>query len=480
MSNNFKGIIKLTKDQYNTLSSEGSITVGEQTITYDPTTTLYCTKDKILLEDSTVDTSKFVTTDTEQTISGVKAFTGNNLTTNVGLQSNYHGIDFIGNYGISMTNEGSVSIGGKFANGFGGNKFITIGGYSYTIGAQGGNNIWIGSGGCPQQTAQDTLTIGFDAKTTVNNAIQLGKGTNTTKNSLQVYSYQLLDLSTGKIPKDRLPDDIGLNLTNSEFVSNDTEDYWKLKNDKTIGLQSSDGLRYINIGPFAGFEETDSSAVSLGDFSTSLPSYIYVNKNRLIAQSQNKSINIDADNILISGSDKPIKFTTSDNVYINDKKILTEGDIAGGDFEIATATSYVSLLSLLREDNVQYLSLKLKSSSSPYIPYGCLTVNKDAEGKMSFTTTTISVNSSIKNSNMIFTKGGKNSYGYNVYYGFIDNCILKINSGSTYFQIHASGLAGFEPEAIDDGFKIYGFKYGTINNSDIDFANTYVVRRKTS
>lgn len=479
MSNNFKGIIKLTKDQYNTLSTEGSITVGQQTITYDPTTTLYCTKDKILLEDSTIDTSKFVITDTEQTISGVKTFTGNNLTTNVGLQSNYHGINFIGDYGISMTNEGSVSIGGKFNNAFGGYKLITIGG-NFGIGAQGGNNIWIGSGGCAEQFAQDTLTIGFNAKTTVNNAIQLGKGTNATENSLQVYSYQLLDLSTGKIPKDRLPDDIGLSLTNSEFVSNETEDYWKLKNDKTIGLQSSDGLRYVNIGPFAGFEETDGSAVNLGDFSTSLPSYIYVNKNRLIAQSQNKSINIDADNILISGSDKPIKFTTSDQVLINDKKILTEGDVTGSDFEIATATGYVALLNLLKQDDVQYLSFKLKSSSSVYIPYSCLTVNKDAEGKVSFTTSNLSVNSSIKNSNVIFTKGGKDSYGYNVYYGFIDNCILKINSGSIYFQIHASGLARFEPTSVDDGFKIYGFQYGTINNSDIDFANTYVVRRKTS
>ena len=476
MSNNFKGIIKLTKDQYNTLSTEGSITVGQQTITYDPTTTLYCTKDKILLEDSTIDTSKFVTTDTEQTISGVKTFTGNNLTTNVGLQANYHGINFIGDYGISMTNEGSVSIGGKFNNAFGGRKLITIGG-NFGIGAQGGNNIWIGSGGCPQQTAQNTLTIGFDAKTTVNNAIQLGKGTNATENSLQVYSYQLLDLSTGKIPKDRLPDDIGLSLINSEFVSNETEDYWKLKNDKTIGLQSSDGLRYISIGPFS---ESVTEAISLGDFSGSIPTIINLTKDSLNIEAQNKYLSIDANAVTISGSDKPIKFTTSDQVLVNDKKILTEGDITGSDFEIATADNYVSLLNLLRQDNVQYLSLKLKSTSSANLPYSCLTVNKDTEGKMSFTTTTTYVNSSFKNSIMTFTKGGKDTYGFYVYYGFIGNCILKINSGSSYFQIQTSGLAGFEPTSVDDGFKIYGFQYSTINNSDIDFANTYVVRRKTS
>jgi hypothetical protein len=39
----FKGIVKLSQEQYESLKTNGSLTVGETTITYDPKTTLYVT-----------------------------------------------------------------------------------------------------------------------------------------------------------------------------------------------------------------------------------------------------------------------------------------------------------------------------------------------------------------------------------------------------------------------------------------------------
>lgn len=47
--------------------------------------------------------------------------------------------------------------------------------------------------------------IGKDAKAQGVGSIQLGSGTNTTAKTLQVYEYQLLEGTTGKIPSERLP-----------------------------------------------------------------------------------------------------------------------------------------------------------------------------------------------------------------------------------------------------------------------------------
>ncbi len=45
MSELFKGVVKLSKEQFDTLKRDGTLTVGEQTITYEPKTTLYVTPD---------------------------------------------------------------------------------------------------------------------------------------------------------------------------------------------------------------------------------------------------------------------------------------------------------------------------------------------------------------------------------------------------------------------------------------------------
>ena len=56
-----------------------------------------------------------------------------------------------------------------------------------------------------------STAIGNGAKisTAITNAIQLGSGTNSTMNSFQVGNHQMLDLSTGKIPLDRINYQVG-------------------------------------------------------------------------------------------------------------------------------------------------------------------------------------------------------------------------------------------------------------------------------
>lgn len=57
MSNLFKGIVKLTQEQFNTLKDQGIITVNNKTISYDPVTTLYLTPDTTEAELEALNTS---------------------------------------------------------------------------------------------------------------------------------------------------------------------------------------------------------------------------------------------------------------------------------------------------------------------------------------------------------------------------------------------------------------------------------------
>ena len=58
-----------------------------------------------------------------------------------------------------------------------------------------------------QSSAQQnySIAIGGLARSAANSAIQIGKGDNSTANSFQVFNYQMLDGTTGKIPMGRLP-----------------------------------------------------------------------------------------------------------------------------------------------------------------------------------------------------------------------------------------------------------------------------------
>ncbi|MBO5956691.1 MAG: hypothetical protein J6Q39_03975 [Bacteroidales bacterium] len=87
---------------------------------------------------------------------------------------------------------------------------IAIGTYAKThqqeTGRNSSGNIAIGHSA--QTRGGMSTAIGYRAYVEADNAIQLGQGSNTTEGSLQFLNYPLVD-ANGKIPAERLPDDIG-------------------------------------------------------------------------------------------------------------------------------------------------------------------------------------------------------------------------------------------------------------------------------
>jgi hypothetical protein len=79
-------------------------------------------------------------------------------------------------------------------------------GAGVTIGdeAQGMDGVAIGHGASSNTIFGPSIAIGNFAISEAGNSIQLGWGTNTEANSLQVYNYQLLD-ANGHIPVERIP-----------------------------------------------------------------------------------------------------------------------------------------------------------------------------------------------------------------------------------------------------------------------------------
>lgn len=81
-------------------------------------------------------------------------------------------------------------------------------GYMNTAGVSGYSSGSVAIGYANSATNFGTIAIGTQATASGQNAIQLGQGTNSTANTLQIGSYRLLD-ANGKIPSERLPDGIG-------------------------------------------------------------------------------------------------------------------------------------------------------------------------------------------------------------------------------------------------------------------------------
>lgn len=154
-----------------------------------------------------IDTSKFVTTDTDQTITGVKTFSNkiilsdsssNLILTKSDVTTSKSNNIIIGEP-QNLNGSSSVMIGTRVnAN----NYSVVIGNNSsvYTSG------VAVGFGA--QAILDYSIAIGRLSNSSANQAIQLGKGTNSNEKTLQIWDYQLLDGNTGKIPVDRLPSNI--------------------------------------------------------------------------------------------------------------------------------------------------------------------------------------------------------------------------------------------------------------------------------
>ena len=159
-------------------------------------------------------------------IDAIQLGTGTNSTAKTLQVYNYQLMDSIGNIpkerlknssgGFAAGNGASASPGGAVGNGA-----------SATIGGAVGNNAHATYGGAVGSSASATYggAVGQGAKTSTGfaggagaktqdssgvaiNAIQLGSGTNSVAETLQVYEYQLMD-ANGNIPKERLKNSNG-------------------------------------------------------------------------------------------------------------------------------------------------------------------------------------------------------------------------------------------------------------------------------
>lgn len=75
--------------------------------------------------------------------------------------------------------------------------------------AGGHSSIALGASATVSSAGTASVAIGNGAHVTAYTAIQLGSGTNETANSFQVGTHQMLDLSTGKIPLNRINYQVG-------------------------------------------------------------------------------------------------------------------------------------------------------------------------------------------------------------------------------------------------------------------------------
>lgn len=115
------------------------------------------------------------------------------------------------------------------------NDNIVIGQHNTWTGNKGGsNNVILGYYNTDQSISGDhelnkSIAIGYKAQIatiidgrTAENIIQLGEGLNNNQNTFQVWNYQLLDGNTGKIPNERLNDNIATK-TNIPAIVNCTK-----------------------------------------------------------------------------------------------------------------------------------------------------------------------------------------------------------------------------------------------------------------
>lgn len=122
----------------------------------------------------------------------------NSTATNVGLAASVGKSidDRLYLTGSTALGTGSIALGydAKTTN----DQAVAIG---YMTEAAGGSTA-IGKGA--RAVGTGSIALGSGATVTVNTAIQLGTGLNTTQNSFKVGNYQMLDLSTGEIPMERI------------------------------------------------------------------------------------------------------------------------------------------------------------------------------------------------------------------------------------------------------------------------------------
>ena len=117
------------------------------------------------------------------------------------LANTASGTDSLTILGNIATNNYAVNIG---KDSTAGTNSTALGDNAYAL----TNSVAIGSAenstNRTEANATGAVAVGYNAKATANNAVQLGAGTNSTANTVQIGSNQILD-ANGKVPSTRIP-----------------------------------------------------------------------------------------------------------------------------------------------------------------------------------------------------------------------------------------------------------------------------------
>lgn len=145
-----------------------------------------------------------------------------NTETTKGLKNTATGTNSITILGTAATATAAINIGknSKAQGNYGvaiGNEAWTSDSSTVAIGAQANalDYYAIAIGGYVFASKMYSIALGYSASASANYAIQLGEGTNSTANTMQVWTYPLLNKSTGKIPAARLTDMVGADGVNA-------------------------------------------------------------------------------------------------------------------------------------------------------------------------------------------------------------------------------------------------------------------------
>ena len=120
----------------------------------------------------------------------------------------------VSNYSTSVGYNAAASASSALAIGM---RSIANSDYSISIGTSTSYSSWKGAN--VDSSSVRGIAIGTGANvSSAGGAIQLGEGTNSTANSFQVFSYQMLDGTTGKIPAARIG--TGYDATKTQVLKN--------------------------------------------------------------------------------------------------------------------------------------------------------------------------------------------------------------------------------------------------------------------
>lgn len=276
-------------------------------------------------------------------INGVK-LSGNKTSADLKLGEVTSGGGFKGGMGASATSGGAIGYSAVSYNGFAG----------------GDNSFAAVSGG---------VAVGADAKALVDNAIQLGTGTNSNEGTLQVRDYQLLD-ENGKIPSERLSNTSNPNLLiNSDFSVNQNRNI-EYENTGKSSIYCVDRWT-IDIGVKAAKSAINSAGIVVSKEATDIAGYY------LLRQSIEDYAKLSGKTLTVTVSYKNntggFRIQCNDGISYNSSAFTETSGIATFTFTVSSAPTQLSVriqdqTSSAMSIEIEWVKLEIGAVSTAYIP----------------------------------------------------------------------------------------------------------------